>query len=121
MPADTKTTLKIFLSTIAAVVASATLAFGANVTLRWDANDPAPEGYRVYVREDGASYNYGTPIWENDQTECTLTGLTEGTTYYFVVRAYDGDLESADSEEVSYTPPISDSNQAPSADAGASA
>ena len=78
----------------------------ANVTLAWDANDPKPEGYRMFVRENGASYNYANPIWESDEaseTTCTLIGLTEGTTYYFVVRAYDGDLESADSEEVSYT------------------
>jgi len=100
-------------------LASATLALGANVTLRWDANEPALEGYRVFIREAGASYNYNTPIWENTQTECTLIGLTEGTTYHFVVRAYDGDLESADSAEVTYTPQGATANQAPDADAGA--
>ena len=88
MQAATPSTFKIFLSTIAVVLASATLALGANVTLRWDANEPAPQGYRVFVREAGASYNYDSPIWEDSQTECTLIGLTEGTTYHFVVRAY---------------------------------
>jgi len=119
MQAATESTVKVFLSTIAVVLASATLALGANVTLRWDANDPAPEGYRVFARESGASYNYSTPIWEDNQTECTLIGLTEGTTYHFVVRAYDGDLESADSAEVTYTPQGAVANQAPSAAAGA--
>ena len=59
-------------------------------------------------RESGAGYDYANPIWDSinkaQTTTCTLIGLTEGTTYHFVVRAYDGDLESADSEEVSYTP-----------------
>ena len=82
-----------------------TCSLAANVTLKWDANDPEPEGYRVFVREDGASYNYSAPLWEDNLTECTLIGLTDGTTYHFVVRAYDGALESADSEEVYYTPP----------------
>ena len=80
----------------------------ASVSLRWDANSPAPEGYRVFAREAGASYDYAHPIWENSLTTCTLTGLTEGVTYYFVVRAFEGDLESVDSEEVSYTAPLSD-------------
>lgn len=80
----------------------------ASVSLRWDPNNPAPEGYRVFAREAGDSYDYAHPIWENSLTTCTLTGLTEGVTYYFVVRAFEGDLESVDSEEVSYTPPLSD-------------
>ena len=94
---------------------TALYSIAADVTLAWDANDPAPEGYRVFVRENGTNYNYAYPIWESDNydqtTECTLIGLNEGTTYNFVVRAYDGDLESADSEEVIYTPPTEDSNQ----------
>jgi len=119
MKSARRSTLTIFFGTIAAVFASATLALAANVTLKWDANDPVPEGYRVFVRAEGASYNYATPIWEDNLTECTLIGLTEGVTYHFVVRAYDGALESADSEEVSYTPQGAAANQAPTADAGA--
>ena len=102
---------------------TALCSLAANVTLAWDANDPEPEGYRVFARESGAGYNYDNPIWESDEaseTTCTLIGLTEGTTYYFVVRAYDGDLESADSEEVSYTPAVATVNQAPVAEAGSS-
>ena len=67
-------------------------------------NDPAPEGYRVFVRENTQSYDYDHPIWEDSVTACTLSGLVEGVTYHFVVRAFEGDLESADSDEVSYTP-----------------
>ena len=70
------------------------------VTLAWDANDPQPEGYRVFCRAAGESYAYSHPIWDSTATTCTLIGLDEYTDYAFVVRAYDGNLESADSEEV---------------------
>ena len=70
------------------------------VTLAWDANDPEPEGYRVFCRRAGETYNYSHPIWDSTGTTCTLIGLDEFTDYAFVVRAYDGNLESADSEEV---------------------
>jgi hypothetical protein len=113
---------KIFLVFIAIVAGSVTFAHSANVTLRWDANVPAPEGYRVFIREGSQSYNYKNPIktilTAENTTECTLIGLIEGTAYHFVVRAYDGALESADSEEVSYTPAVVVPNQTPHADAG---
>ena len=44
--------------------------------------------------------------------------MSKGVTYHFVVRAFDGDLESVDSEEVSYTPAAVVLNQAPMAVAG---
>ena len=110
---------KIFLVFIAIVAGSVTFAHSANVTLRWDANVPAPEGYRVFIREGSQSYNYKNPIktilTAENTTECTLIGLIEGTAYHFVVRAYDGALESADSEEVSYTPAVVVPNQTPHA------
>jgi hypothetical protein len=113
---------KIFLVFIAIFAGCVTFAYSANVTLSWDANVPAPEGYRVFAREGSGSYDYNNPLrtvlTTANITECTLIGLTEGTTYHFVVRAFDGDLESADSEEVSYTPAAVVPNQAPSADAG---
>ena len=113
---------KIFLAFITIFTGCVTFAYSANVTLRWDANVPAPEGYRVFAREGSQSYDYNNPLrtilTTENITECTLIGLTEGTTYHFVVRAFDGDLESADSEEVSYTPAAVVPNQAPNADAG---
>jgi len=109
---------KIVFYVVAIVLSGTGLALSATVTLAWDANDPAPEGYRVFLRESGQHYNYDHPIWEGNETQCTLIALTEGTTYYFVGRAYDGDLESADTVELSYTPAAVAANQAPIADAG---
>lgn len=77
----------------------------AEVTLAWDPNDPAPDGYRVYQRSEGNSYNYSEPSWTGPGTTGTVYNLDWDTTYYFVVRAYAGTQESADSEEVSFVSP----------------
>jgi hypothetical protein len=78
----------------------------AEVTLAWDPNDPAPDGYRIYQRSEGNSYNYSEPSWTGPGTTGTVYNLDWDTTYYFVVRAFDGELESSDSEEVYFeTPP----------------
>jgi chitinase len=104
MKLSVRSYLKVFFASIAVIASIVTFAHSANVTLRWDANVPAPEGYRVFAREGAHGYKYDFPIWENNLTTCSLTGLIEGVTYHFVVRAFDGSLESADSEEVTYTP-----------------
>ncbi|BBO66476.1 hypothetical protein DSCA_04060 [Desulfosarcina alkanivorans] len=118
MKPTTRSFLKVLFASLVCIAGSATVVLSANVTLRWDANVPAPEGYRVFARESSQAFNYSNPIWEENSTTCTLIGLTEGVTYHFVVRAFDGDLESADSAEVTYTPAVDVPNQAPSADAG---
>jgi hypothetical protein len=43
----------------------------ASVSLRWDPNDPAPEGYRVFARKSGQAYNFSQPDWEGTATACT--------------------------------------------------
>ena len=81
----------------------------AQVTLAWDANAPTPDGYCVYQREQGQAYDYAHPVWPSDgadhtETTCVIDGLTDGTTYYFIVRAHDAADESGDSNEVMYQP-----------------
>lgn len=83
----------------------------AQVTLSWNPNTPTPDGYQVYLRTQGGTYNYNSPVWPTDgndhtETTCTIGDLTEGATYYFVVRAYAGPDESGDSNEVSYQVPV---------------
>jgi hypothetical protein len=80
----------------------------ADVTLAWDPNDSAPEGYRLFQRTQDQDYDYSEPCWTGPDTRVTVYNLAWDTTYYFVVRAYAGDLESADSEEVSYQTPVSE-------------
>ena len=54
-----------------------TAAVAANVTLRWDPNNPAPEGYRVFARRSDQVYNYSRPDWEGSAVTCTLNTLEE--------------------------------------------
>ena len=89
------------------LVAFPLIVSAAQVSLQWDANDPIPDGYRLFQRQSGQAYNYTVPIQNLTGTNCTVDGLEEGTTYYFVVRAYVGDDESGDSNEVEYTPAAS--------------
>ncbi len=74
----------------------------AQVTLAWDANDPAPDGYRLYQRTEGSTYDYATPAWSGPTTSASLDNLVDNTTYFYVVRAYAGTTESGDSNEVSF-------------------
>ena len=82
----------------------ASMAFGAvDVSLAWDASSGA-DGYRLFYREDGHSYNYDSPDWEGTATTCTVLGLDESKTYHFVVRAFNEYVESGDSNEATWTP-----------------
>lgn len=47
----------------------------AEFTIRWDPNDPTPDGYAVYAREDGQTYDYSQPLWEGQETETTIDYL----------------------------------------------
>ena len=93
----------------------------AQVTLAWDANNPAPEGYRLYQRVGSSAYNYEQPAWSGSGTTCTISDLSEGSQYHFVVRAYVAYSESGDSNEVSYYAEPAEPtpvNSAPTARAG---
>ncbi len=97
-----------------------TFSFAADVTLGWDANEPDPDGYRIYYKTDssGPPYN-GIGALEGDSPitvelaelsdpynpEYTITGLSDTDTYYSVVTAYySGGNESGYSNEVFYIP-----------------
>ncbi len=77
----------------------------AEVRLAWDPNDPAPDGYYIYQRTEGQSYDYSQPCWTGSGTSGIVYNLEWDTTNYYVVRAFVGGLESADSEEVSFVAP----------------
>ncbi|MBI5551098.1 MAG: fibronectin type III domain-containing protein [Desulfobacterales bacterium] len=77
--------------------------YAAQVTLQWDANSPAPQGYRLFQRLASGTYNYSAPVWTGAGTTCTINNLLDGTTYYFVARAYIGPDQSGNSNEVNFT------------------
>jgi hypothetical protein len=95
------------------ILLTTTAAAAASVTLEWDPNNIAPEGYRVFARKSWQVYNYSLPAYEGAATTCTLSNLDEQTEYHFVVRAYHGHLESVDSHEVSHTTSGSSSDTTP--------
>ncbi len=100
---------------IASLLITTSSAWAAQVTLAWDANTPAPDGYRLYRRPQNQAYNYSQPVWSGGATTCTLTDLGNATQYYFVVRAYSGTIESGDSNEIGYRTPAAGTTPTPTA------
>ena len=99
-----------FMLVLLIIVMTAPAVTAASVILRWDPNVPSPQGYRVFARKIDQAYDYTRPDWEGAAAVCTLDNLEGQTEYYFVVRAYDGTLESADSAEAHYIPPVMDND-----------
>jgi hypothetical protein len=88
-------------------------AFAAQIKLAWDPNSESDlAGYKVYYGISPKSYVSSTNV--GDVTTFTLTGLTEGQTYYVAVTAYNTlNQESSFSSEVSGVatepaPPVSE-------------
>ena len=76
-----------------------------SVTLEWD--DPNPPGdvdkFKVFVRQEGGSYDYNDPAWQGSAQTCTISNLLDDVDYYFVARAVDAaGNHSENSNEASY-------------------
>jgi fibronectin type 3 domain-containing protein len=75
--------------------------------LSWDtsaAKDIA--GYKIYLATTSGGYGNPISMTSTDVTAYTVTGLAPGTTYFFVVTAFNTDgTESTFSNEVSTTIP----------------
>jgi hypothetical protein len=92
------------IGTVLIILACSSAAHALQVTLGWEVPVTGPpDGYRVFSRLEGQSYDYGEPVWEGSATTCTLFDLQDTTTH-FVVRAYNTYGESDDSNEVTYEP-----------------
>ena len=74
----------------------------AQVTLAWDKNSESNiAGYRIYYGTGSRSYNWFVDV--GNATTYTITGLADGSTYYFAATAYDkSKKESKHSSEISY-------------------
>lgn len=83
----------------------------AIVTLSWGASNPAPDGYRIFMRTQNQNYN--TPVWLGTSTNCTIDQLADNT-YYSVACAFKGADQIGDSIEVEYKVVV---NQPPQANA----
>jgi chitinase len=81
-------------------------AFAGPVTLAWNpVSAPNLEGYMLYYGSARGNYSVGLDV--GNLTTAAISGLQEGSTYYFVATAYDVyGHESSASNEVSYTIPM---------------
>lgn len=70
----------------------------------WDANEePDLAGYRVYWGTESGNYTQAQDVGLTTRT--VITGLTEGTTYYLTVTAYNAyGIESTPAQEIVFTP-----------------
>ncbi len=94
---------KTILNTLALLlVFSSASALAAEVTLTWDPVDIPSIGYRLYQRT--SLHQDFEEVWSGSNTLQTISGLEIGTAYYFVVRAFKGDRESKNSNQLKYTP-----------------
>lgn len=87
-------------------------ALAGSVTLAWNGVSGA-SGYLVYYGK--ASRAYTQTLDARTDIRATVSGLTDGTRYYFAVRAYKGSLTSGYSQEVSWTVGNSDESATPAA------
>ena len=102
-----KTTRIVFILFSLFILMSTSTAVAASVTLRWDPVVPTPDGYRLYARAANQAFNYNSYAWSGSTTTCTINNLDDQTDYYFVVRAYDNGMESANSNQVYFgLPPL---------------
>jgi hypothetical protein len=94
-----------------AVILAGILSFGCLAAqlakpaiLEWSPNGPKPEGYRLYRRFAGEAYDYSAPIYQGPEIRF-VAACPAGKTCFWVVRAYKGEHESGDSNEVSLAGP----------------
>jgi hypothetical protein len=94
------------LAIISIFLLTAPLCQAAQVTLAWDHNpESTVSGYRVYFGT--SSHNYSSVIDVGNRTDCTITGLLSGVTYFISATAYSNSTgdESNFSGEIAYTVP----------------
>ena len=87
-------------------IATNSLICAAEQVLKWDASTGEVTGYTIYYGTSQGSYLLNRDVGDVTQYALNNFPLSEGVTYYFVVRSYNSYGESANSGEISYTVPI---------------
>ncbi len=109
VPVRKRRSTRYLASALAVSLCALTAAAQSSVTLAWNPSTSTDvSGYNVYY--GGASQTYTNMRSVGTVTNATISGLLQGSTYYFSVTATDSmGLESPKSNEVSYTVPITNS------------
>ena len=104
--------LSIAVAAVLLMALCATTWASQNIALAWSPNRPDVAGYKIYYGP--ASRTYTNSLDVGNTTNTTLSGLTEGTTYFLAATAYNASgFESDYSVEASYSIPSSTPNQPP--------
>jgi len=95
----------VWLSGAMAVMSPSSVSGTQSVTLAWNpVNSPNVAGYNLYYGPASGNYTNITSV--GNVTNVTISGLTEGATYYFATTTLStSGLESTYSSEISYTVP----------------
>ena len=102
-PLDMAQTFYLVAMWMVILLLSITAAQAGQVTLAWNASSGPVAGYHIYYSQQSGSYP-ATPQQSTASTTTTVSNLTDGATYYFVVKAHDGNgTVSGPSNEVSKT------------------
>lgn len=99
----------IFVSCLFFLIITASYNYAASVELAWDppADGGDVVGYKVYWRTVDGSYNDTDSVTVVGKTSETISGLDEDDEYYFKVNAYNCAGIGSDSNEISWSSPIS--------------
>ena len=93
------------------VIALFDMVYAEQLSFAWDHDAPdTVDEYMLYLRTEGQSYNYQNPAWRGIEQTGSIDNLLPNTKYYVVARARDGDITSANSEELEFTIPTSPKN-----------
>ena len=96
-------TVEVVVETVAAPVIQSAVAGDGHVNITWSAV-PGSTGYEVYASMVPNSYTEPAATVAGTVYDYDITGLTNGTTYYFAVKAINAGGDSPHSAEVSATP-----------------
>ena len=108
----TKLSLAASVAVLACLCQSAPAATLPPVVLAWNQN-PEPDIVGYEVKYGTVSGVHGTTVSAGLNTSVSVSGLTEGETYYFVLIAINKDGLKSVTVEISYTGVLPASNQAP--------
>ncbi|MCJ7603954.1 MAG: DUF4214 domain-containing protein [Desulfobulbaceae bacterium] len=115
--------LRFFLFFFFSLGVTCSISHAASVSFSWSPNSEANlQGYKIYYGTASGNYtlskDVGNPQPSGGIVGSTLSGFTEGVTYYFAAVAYDTDgFESDFSDEVLWTCPVTVAAAPPAATA----